>query len=76
MKAACPTQLSACLSCNHLVGLVFTACLYVSIAGWFPGGQSHSPESWRVGEKSNMFDNLPIHHNRPGNYNRYKLTLL
>ena len=29
MKPACPTQFPACLLCNRLVGLVFTACLYV-----------------------------------------------
>ena len=29
MKPACPTQFSACLLCNRLVGYGFMACLYV-----------------------------------------------
>ena len=32
IKPACPTQFPACLSCNHLVGFVSTACLYVFLA--------------------------------------------
>ena len=29
MKPVCPTQFPACLLCDRLVSLVFTACLYV-----------------------------------------------
>ena len=41
------------------------------ITGWLPGGQSQGPdtESGRIGEISNMFDILPIHCVKPGNYN-------
>ena len=41
------------------------------MTGCLPGGWSHGPdtESGRVGEISNMFDIMLIHHGKPGNLN-------
>ena len=66
MKSACPTQFPTCLLYNCLVSYGFTAHLYV-----FPDSSAEMlPTLWLKTSSFDMFDILPIHLNKKGNYNR------